>query len=253
MPKKDDDTKNLKLEEYQKIWSKFCFLDESGSLHDGATPFFTVGIIKCSQPHYLNSKIIYERNKRGFYDELHFNKMSRRNIDFAKFAIEAFLDAKSSYFYSYSLDKDGEYFKNHFDSDPWKAYEQISIRLLESVLSPSEILIVIADHVTTPRNIHFEVDVKKEVNNKFKRLAIAGICRFDSRGNDLLQIVDLFIGAINYDLKMETGVIKKGDKNKKKFVKFIKENLGVKSFIGGFRSRAFNIFVDKDMNQRLPM
>ena len=87
----------------------------------------------------------------------------------------------------------------------------------------------------------------------FKRLAIAGICRFDSKGNDLLQIVDLFIGAINYDLKIETGVIKKGDKNKKKFVKFIKDNLGIKSFIGGFRSRTFNIFVDKDMNQRLPI
>lgn len=67
------------------------------------------------------------------------------------------------------------------------------------------------------------------------------------------EIVDLFIGAINYDLKMSTGIVNNGDKNKKELVRFIKENLGVKDFINGFRNKKFNIFVDKDLKQRLPL
>lgn len=179
-----------------------------------------------------------------------FNKLSKRNIDFAKFAIDSFLDTRSIWFYSYTLDKEGRYFKREFDGNPWSAYEQISIRLAESALSQSEILILLADHVTTPKNVRYEVSVKNKINQKANRLAMAGVCRFDSKGNDLLQIVDLFIGAINYDLKIAVGLVSKGDQNKKELVKFIKENLGVKNFVEGFRNKKFNIFVDKDLKQR---
>lgn len=106
---------------------------------------------------------------------------------------------------------------------------------------------------TVPKDIRYEVNVKRRINQKAERLAIAGVCRFNSKSNDLLQIADLFIGAINYDLKISTGIVGKGDKYKKEFVKFIKDNLGVKEFNKGFRSRVFNIFVDKDINWRLPL
>ncbi len=182
-----------------------------------------------------------------------FNKLSRRNIDFAKFAIDAFLDTKSIWFYSYTVDKHGNYFQREFNGNPWTAYEEISIRLAESALSPNEILILLADHVTTPKNVYYEVGVKNTINRNARRLVMIGVCRFDSRGNDLLQVVDLFIGAINYDLKMATNIINKGDKNKKELVKFIKENLGVKNFTEGFRNKKFNIFVNKDLKQRLPL
>ncbi len=247
-----DLTGELKLKEYEKIWTKFCFLDESGSLDPKTAPFFTVGLIKCSQPYYLYSKLLYERNKRNFHDEMKFNKLSRRNIDFAKFAIDSFLDTKSIWFYSYTVDKDGSYFQRESNDNPWIAYEEISVRLAQSALSPNEILMLLADHVTTPKDVHYEVGVKNTINRNAGRLAMAGVCRFDSRGNDLLQVVDLFIGAINYDLKMATGIVSKGDKNKKELVKFIKDNLGVKNFTEGFRSKKFNIFVDKDLRKRLP-
>ncbi len=253
MANNTDNTKELKLKDYNNIWTKFCFLDESGSLDPKTAPYFTVGLIKCSQPYYLYSKLLYERNKRNFHDEMKFNKMSRLNIDFAKFAIAAFLDTRSFYFYSYTLDKQGNYFQREFSGNPWSAYEEISIRLLEAALAPNDILIVIADHVTVPKNIRYEVNVKRRINQKIDRLAIAGACRFDSKSNDLLQIVDLFIGAINYDLKISTGIVGKGDKYKKEFVKFIKDNLGISEFTKGFRSRVFNIFVDKDINWRLPL
>ncbi len=245
-----EEEKKLTLEDYKQIWTKFCFLDESGSLSAKQQPIFTVGILKLTQPYYLYNKIQYERSVRHFYDEMKFNLLGKKNIDFAKFVIESVLETKSLAFYSYSLDKDGEYFHRTFGTDPWQAYEDISIRLLDSALAPNEILILIADHVTTPKNIRYEVSVKKRVNDKHRRLSLAGVCRFDSRGNDLLQVTDLLIGLVNYDLKMEYGLVDTPSKYKKELVDFFKKQLGVSSFCDGFRNRTFNIFVDKDSRKR---
>lgn len=246
--------KSLTLADYKNIWTKFCFLDESGSLSNPKDPFFTVGFIKCSQPYYLQSKIIYERKKRNFYDEMKFNKLSKNNLDFAKLVLDSFFLTRSLSFYSYSLDKEGEYFKKAFSGNPWKAYEDISIRVLEQAIPKNEIVIVIADYVSTPKDIRFEVNVKRRINEKLNRLAVAGVCRFDSKSNDLLQLADLIVGAINYDLKLSTKVILIGDKYKKRFLEHFKTNLGVKKFIdNGFRNYMFNIFIDKDAKQRLPL
>ena len=251
--------KAITLADYKNIWSKFCFLDESGSLCDGSNPFFTIGIIKCSQPYYLYSKLQYQRTKVGFYDEMKFNKTSANNIDFFKFAIDTFLETRSLNFYSYTVDKLGNYFRTHFNSDQWKAYEEISIQLLkDGVLGgdvngdDNEIVILIADHITTPKSVKYEVVVKNKINKQKARLAIAGVCRFDSKGNDLLQVVDLIIGAINYDLKLKFKLVK-GDKNKILLVKYIKDQLGVQDFVDGYRDRKFNIFVDRDIKRRSPV
>ena len=77
---KEKNTSDLKLSDYNEIWSKFCFLDETGNLTDSLDPYFTIGLLKMSQPFYLQSKILYERNKKDFHDEMKFNKLSIKNI-----------------------------------------------------------------------------------------------------------------------------------------------------------------------------
>lgn len=245
----------LNLTDYKNIWTKFCFLDESGSLNNPNDVFFTVGFIKCTQPYYLQSKIIYERTKRNFYDEMKFNKLSKNNFEFCKWTLDSFLATNSIYFHSYSLYKRGEYFSREFSGNPWKAYEDISIRALESAIPFNEIIIVIADYIHTPKDVRFEVNVKRKINDSHKRLAIAGVCRFDSKSNDLLQLADLLVGAINYDLKLSTKIILSGDKYKRRFLEYFKEMVGIKdkNFMDGFKSHMFNIFVDKDIKQILPL
>lgn len=250
---KEIKTEDLRLSEYDQIWTKFCFLDETGSLNDPKDPFFTVGILKLSQPYYLINKLQYERSRKNFYDELKFNKLSKNNIDFAKFAIDLLFDTRSVKFYSYSVDKDGPYFSREFAGDPWQAYEKLAIRLLKVALAPKEILILLADHVTVPKNVRFEVNVKKELNDSLRRLALAGVCRLDSKSNDLLQLVDLTIGSISYDLKIAVGAVAGSDVHKKELLKHLKNNLGTAELIDGFRNRDFNIFVDKDIKLKLPL
>ena len=124
---------------------------------------------------------------------------------------------------------------------------------------------MIADHVTVPRDVRFEVNVKRKINETMQRLAVAGVARFDSRSNDLLQVVDLMVGAITYDLKFATGLIQRGDKYKRRFLEYFRSKLSVPHFVGRFRKNlmfvnssgiqvtcGFNIFVDKDIQKRLP-
>ena len=213
-------------------------------MSDKKDPYFTVGILKMSQPYYLQSKIMYERSKLNFHDELKFNKLSKNNIEFAKFVVGSIFDTKNINFYSYTTRKDSSYFKDNFDSNQWNAYEKITLKLLSAALSEKEVLILIADHVTTPKEIKFEVNTKKNFNSSKNRLALAGVCRFDSRSNDLLQVVDLLIGAVTYELKLNHKMVS-GSKYKIELVDFLKKNLGVNSFDGGFRNRNFNLFVEK--------
>lgn len=245
MSKKEIPTEDLKLSDYDSIWTKFCFLDESGSLSMRNDPYFTVGVLKMSMPYYLQSKILYERSKRNFHDELKFNKLSEKNIDFAKFIIDTLFDTKSLSFYSYTTHKESYYFKNNFAEDVWSAYEKITLKLLGVAFGEREILILIADHITVPKDIKFEVNVKKQFNESKKRLAVAGVCRFDSKSNDLLQVVDLIIGCISYDIKYNKKLVS-GSKHKLELVRYLKEQMGARSFIGGFKNRNFNIFVEKD-------
>lgn len=247
---KEVKTEELKLKDYDQIWTKFCFLDESGSLNNKTEPYFTLGILKMSQPYYLQSRILYERTKNNFYDELKFNKLSNKNIFFAKIVIDSIFDTKSLNFYSYTTQKKSKYFIDNFLENEWKAYESITLKLMKAVLSNHEILILIADHITTPEDIKYEVNIKKIFNNSNKRLSITGVCRFDSKSNDLLQVTDLLIGSITYDLKFKTGLVS-GDKYKLELVDYLKEKLGATNFIDGFRNYNFNIFVEKDCGELL--
>lgn len=242
---KEIQTGDLKLSDYNQIWTKFCFLDESGSLSNHIETYFTVGLLKMSMPYYLQSKILYERSKQSFHDELKFNKISEKNIKFAKFIIDCIFDTPSVNFYSYTTHKQSPYFQKNFAQDIWSAYEKITLKLLTASLSEKEILILIADHITTPKDVKFEVNVKKNFNESKRRLAVSGVCRFDSKSNDLLQVVDLIIGCINYDIKYSKKIVS-GDKYKLELLAYLKDMLNVKTFINGFRNQNFNIFVEQN-------
>ncbi|MDP3697567.1 MAG: DUF3800 domain-containing protein [Candidatus Taylorbacteria bacterium] len=241
---KEVKTEDLKLSDFDKIWTKFCFLDETGTLSDQQDQYFTVGMLKMSQPYYLQSKLFFERSRIRFYDEIKFNKLSEKNAGFARIAIDALFETRSIGFYSYSISTKSNYYLKSFDQNPWLAYEQITLKLLEAALSPQEIIVLVADYVTTPKDIRFEVEIKKKFNQNKKRLALAGVCRFDSRSNDLLQLVDLLIGAITYDIKFAKRLVN-GSKYKLETVDYLKSKLGTDSFLKGFRNHNFNIFVDK--------
>lgn len=229
------------LKEYTKLRTPFCFFDETGNLNDKANRYFAMGMLKCSQPYFLDYEIQQLRQREKFFDEIKFNKLSKKNINFILKILDLIFKIPGLKFSSFLINKDDIDFQSEFKNDLWLAYEVFAEKLLIGNISPREIIIVIADYVTTPRNVKFEIKVKHAVNNHFKRLALAGVCRVDSKGVNLIQIVDLILGAIAYDYKMKNKLVS-GDRYKIKFLNEFKKNLRIKSFIGGFRDSNFNVY-----------
>lgn len=233
--------KNLCLSDYKDIWTPFCFLDESGTLDIKTQLYFTVGMIKCSQPYFLQQKMRYIRESNNFWWEIKFSDINKAKLKVALLLLDAIFTTRSIFYSSYTIDKRSNYFKKEFHSDPFFAYEQVSKHLLKGNLRKNEILTVLADNVVTPKRNKFEVNIKNDINNEFQRLAVAGVCRLDSKSNDLLQLTDLLTGSINYELMIKENLIPNPSESKVEFVKKFKSNLGVSRLTESFRNFAFNI------------
>ncbi len=64
----------LKLSDYKLIRTPFVFFDETGSINDKNNRYFGLGMLKCMQPHFLDSKIRMLRQKHRFYDGIKYQK-----------------------------------------------------------------------------------------------------------------------------------------------------------------------------------
>jgi len=102
-------------------------------------------------------------------------------------------------------------FKKHYDNNLYKVYRNFTIVLLKLILGkkPKELITLLADDYFTPDNIDMECTIKKFTNDHYKNFVITGVCQIDSRSSDILQLTDLILGAIVYDLKKQEGLIKK--------------------------------------------
>ncbi len=235
---------SLTLKNYKEIRTPFVFFDETGSINDKVNRFFCLGMIKCLQPFYLDSNIRAIREKNQFYDEIKWNTLSKAKLKVIKEIVEAIFDTPGIYFSCIVINKDEVDFEKEFNNNPYKAYQEFTEILLKQSIEDNEILTVLADFVTTPKDIKFEVDVKHNINKALDRLAIGGIHRVDSKGVNIIQIADLLIGSVVYcykrDLKLVTG-----DKNKIKILNLVLEKIQRENFIGGVSTRRFRVIEHK--------
>ena len=233
--------KNLTFKDYKKIRTPFVFFDETGSLNDRVNRFFCLGMVKCLQPIYLDSKIREIRQKYQFYDEIKWNTLSKAKVEVIKEIVGVVFETPGIYFSCIVINKDNIKFEEDFGNNPYKAYQDFTEILLKQSIDENEILSVLADFVTTPKNIRFEVDVKHNLNESLGRLAIGGVHRVDSKGVNIIQITDLFIGAVVYCYKKDLKLVS-GDKNKIKILNLILSKLQRKDFIGGINTKRFKVF-----------
>jgi hypothetical protein len=240
---------DLKLSDYNQIKTPQCFLDETGLLNSPRDRFFSIGMVKCPRPYEILLEVEKIRHRYNYVHEAKWNRIFPKTLPICKmFLDELFkviiLDSETK-FCMMIVDKKGKYFKSHYNNDPFKAYEDFSIQLLKGNISPDEIVSVIADESPVPSGSRYETNVKDNINTSFKRLAVHGICKVDSKGNDLLQIVDLLVGAITYDLKIHHKLAGKGKSIRTQckidLLNYIKNKIGAKSFTKDVRIGNYNI------------
>jgi len=240
---------NIKLTEYEQIKTPFCFLDETGLLNSERDRFFSLGMVKCPRPYELLVEIEKIRHRNNYVDEAKWTRIFPKNLpvykSFLDVLFSAIEDDPENKFCMMIVDKKGKYFKKHYKDDPFKAYEDFSIQLLKGNISKDEIVCVIADESPAPTGSTYETNVKDAINKNFGRLAVHGLCKVDSKGNDLLQIADLLIGAVTYDLKVHHKLAGKSRsisvQSKYDLLNFIKNKIGVKDFTRDARLGSYNI------------
>lgn len=226
-----------------KVKISVCFLDETGLLNRPEDRFFALGIIKTSKPESLYNPLQYLRDKNKFYDEIKWKNVSAKNYPMLIKVLGCFWENKEAKFAAVILDKKQLDFQTYFANNFWQVYESFTALLLRGNVSKDEELIVLADYYPSPKNNCFEQNIKTRVNLTIKRAALLTVCRLNSRSSDLLQLADLFLGAVVYDLKLKYKLIDKPSRLNRKLLREIKKRLGVKNFCESLKNQKLNILL----------
>jgi len=186
------------------------FLDETGILN-ARDQYFGIGVLKLLDAAPLLRDIQRLRDRHEFRDELHwasFDKAvargSGRRLDFAMEVMDLFFAAENARFCCHIADRQHGDVTAQFKGSPHAgelAYEKLASRILREVIDPQEIVTVLADGRSTSPAVAFERDVAKSIHAAKGCLAVASVCRLDSRSTDALQVVDLLLGAAALDLR----------------------------------------------------
>src|SRR5487761_25749 len=155
--------------------ASIAFVDESGAIsHDR---FFAVGCLKLAQPCDLTRALVAIRDKWHWYGEIHFTDVTRGSLPFYQ-AVVARVCQLQATFACFVTDRTVNDPIRRF-STPWRAYAALAEQLLIGTIKRGELVTVLADSYSTPNDVAFEVDVKREVNRRLKRLAVTSVCRLD--------------------------------------------------------------------------
>lgn len=218
----------------------FGFLDETGTLGGPRDPFFGVGLLRCNEPYQLLRPMQRIRDRQHFYDEIKWNKVSEKKLPLMIDLLNVFLSSDAT-FSAFIADKQKHDVIGRFGG-PFQAYEALARQLVRGSVRRGEILWIVADEYSTPPGETFEENVRDAINRSFRRDAIAGVCRMRSSGVDLLQLIDLILGAVVYEYKASTGVVSLAKyKPKVKVLDHLKMRSGVATFLGGYRDARLNI------------
>lgn len=236
--------------DFRDVKTCFCFLDETGLLCSPRDKFFALGIIKCCEPQKIYNRIRKIRQKYNYNEELKWSKLDRKiRFDVAREFFNIFL-AEDISFNCIILDKDKLDFSGYFNNDLYKVYRSFTVALLKLMLGkkPEEVVVLLADDYFAPTGFDMEKTIKKFINDHYKNFVVAGVCQIDSKSSDLLQLTDLILGAVVYDLKKVEKLIEGKGEYKRKFLNFVYQKLGIKKsfFVNIFGIRTRNHVLSKD-------
>ena len=161
--------------------------------------------MRCRDPYELQRPIQRIRDKKHFYDEIKWSQVSAKKLPLLKTLVDVFFSCDAT-FTAFVTDKRKHDVITRFGGQ-FGAYEALSRQLVRASIKRGETMFLIADEYSTPPGQTFEENVRDYVNRKLRRQAVAGVCRMRSKGVDLLQLIDLILGAVVYEYKGKSGAV----------------------------------------------
>lgn len=196
--------------------------------------------MRSCDPYELQRPIQRIRDKKHFYDEIKWSQVSAKKLPILKILVDVFFSSDAT-FTAFVTDKQKHDVISRFGGQ-FGAYEALSRQLVRASIRRGETMFLIADEYSTPPTQTFEENVRDYVNRKLRRQGVAGVCRMRSKGVDLLQLIDLILGAVVYEYKGRAGAVSLANyKPKVQLLDHIKRHAGVQTFVGGYRDDRLNI------------
>jgi len=224
------------------------FIDETGVLYrDPDQRFFGLGLIKLENtaPYFelLNYELLKAKQKINKKFEFKFNKINKNNYTFYSDLIDLYFRNKENYFCAFLIDKENpeididKYFKNI-----WDAYISYTKLLLRKNMDKNDKIFILADYLSKPNcsTKYYEIEIKSMRKNG-KRI-VANCCMIESHSSLYIQVVDILLGAVSYDFKLERINNFKGNYYKKVIVDLVRGKLNVPKLSKDFTVHKPNYF-----------
>jgi Protein of unknown function (DUF3800) len=193
----------------------WAFIDETGVLsNDPQQPFFALGLLKTGETSILYERLnkISQRAKSKSGNnkfEFKFNKINNNNTSFYIDLIDIFFEFPDLYFKCLILNKkDPNINFNRYFSSTWEAQISYTKLLLKHTVRRDEQVAVIADYLGKPNSStkFFEKEIlttQRETKNTIP--VVFNACMLESDASLFIQLVDVLLGLVVYDCKIQKG------------------------------------------------
>jgi len=184
----------------------FLFIDETGVLgRDRRQPFFGLGLLRTADTAALSAELhgLLQRARDRIHPrfEFKFARIGRKSVWVYRELVDLFFSLPGLGFKAQVLDK------RHPSFDPgrnygglWEAQIGYTRRLVDSALADGAYGVVIADHVTKPRESqrYFEREVRRHPR-------VLNALMLDSNATLYVQLADVLLGLVVHDCKVRAG------------------------------------------------
>lgn len=219
-----------------------AFLDETGIIAQDR--FFAVGCLVITEPADVLRKVQKLRDTRHWYGEIKWVDLTMTTLPLYKALVDIVVGSAAR-FSCFVSDRSIADPVARFKQDGWLAYQKLATQLLIGTSKPHELLSVMADNYSTPDDVQFEQELRREVNTRLDCLQVVTVCRLDSKACDALQVVDVLTGAITFEHRANAGLA--GSTSAKALLsRYVLDAYGVPSTIGGAKTSSLNVAIYGD-------
>lgn len=223
------------------------FIDESGLARQ--SPVLVVGAVRFTNGHgRLINELTQFRDRTQWRSEMHFSEVKRPNAHLYREIIRLALRSDLR-FTCLVIDRTttNPFFRP--GNEPWKTHAQAAIALINRAIVGDEIVSVTLDDFGVPAPVNFEEYIRNAVNRTNRRLAVATLCRMDSRACWGIQLADVFAGAVAHHYRQLLDHRVRASNVKGQLAAFVAEQFEVESLVAA-NTRRLRVLDHDDRSAR---
>ncbi|WP_067428435.1 DUF3800 domain-containing protein [Nocardioides jensenii] len=207
------------------------WIDESGARGSAGKGYVLAGV-KTRHPDMLARQIAGVRDKFEYKGEFKFNKVTEYNFDrFA--AVLDVVEKSDAHLVATVVDSRYNPFKG---SESWAVQADLISHLIQGGLNRNEVAVAFMDVITTPVHIGLGAEVKRRANAQLQGAPLIQAVSLDSKCNDLLQLADMFAGAIRH-IRFEAPTESRTGREKRRLARRVAESFDVEDLCDRHKER----------------